>query len=238
MEDISRSMFRKGTSEGNESMANAAKYLAHFYFGNADIAEGKSTGVTKEDYKQESEVAKERREWDDQKQLEFRGVIERDLHQQLSDLVTGTDAKTGKSRLDPDEVLSPFIRNTIIDRVIADIGSTLQADKSHITYMDSLWSRARQNGRTETDKARIISAYLARARSLAPSLRSKYVSEAMGKKVRDVNQKRVKMSSIESKMPSNGRVSGSGQKSYSPKSIDYRKTSDYDILNDDITYKQ
>ena len=237
VEDIARSMFKKGMAEGNESLANSAKYLANYFFGDADIAEGKKTTVPRE--VPESDVSKERKEWEDSKQFEFRGSIEKDLRGQLVDLVTGSDPKTGRTKLDPDEVLSPFIRNTIIDRVIADIGATLQADKSHITYMDSLWSRARQNGRTDTDKSRIIAAYLARARSLAPSLRSKYVSEAMGKKVRDVNQKRVKMSSVEDRIPSNGRVSsGGGHRNYSPKSIDYRKTSDYDILNDDITYKQ
>lgn len=235
IEDVARSMFKKGTAENNESLANAAKYLAHYFFGNADIAEGKATTAVAE--KPESDVSKERKEWDDQRQFEFRTGIEKDLRGQLTDLITGSDPKTGKSRIDPDDILSPFIRNTIIDKVISDIGATLQADRSHISYMDSLWSRAKQNGRTDADKARIISAYLARARQLAPSLRSKYVSEALGKRVKDVNQKRAKIAAVDGKLPNNGRVSSSGSKSYNPKSIDYRKTSDYDILNDDIKYK-
>lgn len=235
IEDISRSMFKKGTAEGNENLANSAKYLAHYFFGDADIAEGKKTTVPREE--PESDVSKERKEWEDSKQSEFRGGIEKDLRGQLVDLITGTDGKTGRSKIDPDDILSPFIRNTIIEKVIQDIGSTLAADKSHLTYMDSLWSRARTNGRTDNDKARIISAYLARARSLAPSLRSKYVSEALGKKVRGENQKRVKMASVDERTPANGRTSGGGNRNYNPKSIDYRKTSDYDILNDDIKYK-
>lgn len=236
VEDVARSMFKKGTAEGNENLANAAKYLAHYFFGDADIAEGKKTTVVKEE--PESDVSRERREWEDSKHNEFRGTIEKDLRGQLVDLITGRDEKTGKARLDPDEVLSPFIKNTIIDKVIQDIGAALQGDKQHLSYMDSLWSRAKTNGRTDADKARIISAYLARARALAPSLRSKYVSEALGKRIRDANQKRVKLSSVEEKMPSNGRASsGSGNKGYNPKSIDYRKTSDYDILNDDIKYR-
>ena len=235
VEDICKSMYKKGITEGNESLANSAKYLSYYFFGEADIAEGKRTTIQQQ--QPQTDVSKERQDWENQKQLEFRGVIEKDLRGQLVDLITGTDAKTGHSKLDPDDVLSPFIRNTIIDRVIADIGSTLQADKSHINYMDSLWTRARQNGRTDTDKSRIIAAFLARARSLAPSLRSKYVSEAMGRKVRDVNQKRVKLASVDGRSPQNGRVASNGSRGYSPKSIDYRKTSDYDILNDDITYK-
>ena len=235
IEDISHSMFKKGIAENNENLQNSAKYLAYYFFGDADIAEGKKTTIPKE--QPESDVSRERREWEDSKQLDFRNGIEKDLRGQLVDVITGADPKTGKNKLDPDDVLSPFIRNTIIERVIADIGSTLQADKGHISYMDSLWSRARANGRTDNDKARIISAYLARARSLAPSLRSKYVSEALGKRIRGETQKRVKMSSVEDRMPSNGRVASTGSKGYNPKSINYRKTSDYDILNDDITYK-
>lgn len=235
VEDIARSMYKKGIAENNESMSNAAKYLAHYFFGNADVAEGKTTTVPKE--QPESDVSRERKEWEDQRQFEFRTNIEKDVRAQLVDLITGTDARTGKSRLDPDDILSPFIKNTIIEKVIQDIGATLQADKNHIAYMDSLWSRAKSNGRTDADKVRIITAYLTRARALAPSLRSKYVSEATGKRIRGENQKRVKMASIDEKMPSNGRVSGSSGKNYNPKSIDYRKTSDYDILNDDIKYK-
>lgn len=235
IEDISKSMYKKGMQEGNESLANSAKYLAHYFFGDADIAEGKTTSIPRA--APETDVSREKKEWEDQRQFEFRGSVEKDLRTQLNDIIVGQDSKTGKTKLDPDDVLTPFIRNTIIERVIADIGSTLQADKSHINYMDSLWTRAKQNGRTDTDKSRIISAYLARARSLAPSLRSRYVSEALGKRVRGENQKRVKMSSVEDRIPANGRVSSGGGKGYNPKSIDYRKTSDYDILNDDITYK-
>lgn len=236
IEDISRSMYRKGMQEGNESLANSAKYLANYFFGDPDIAEGKKTTIPRETT-QETDVSREKREWEDAKQFEFRGGVEKDLRTQLNDIIVGADPKTGKTRIDPDELLTPFIKNTIIEKVIAEIGSTLQADKSHLNYMDSLWTRAKQNGRTDTDKSRIISAYLARARALAPSLRSKYVSEALGKRVRGENQKRVKMSSVEDRMPANGRVSSSGGRGYNPKSIDYRKTSDYDILNDDITYK-
>lgn len=235
VEDIARSMFNKGTQEGNENLINSARYLAYHFFGDQDIAEGKKTTVPKE--APETDVSKEKREWENAKLLEFRGTVERDLKSQMVDLIVGEDQKTGKSKIDPDDVLSPFIRNTIIEKVIQDIGSTLVADKAHLNYMDSLWNRAKQNGRTDADKARIISAYLARARALAPSLRSKYVSEALGKKQRDANQKRVKLASIEEKLPSNGRVSSGGSRSYNPKSIDYRKTSDYDILNDDIKYK-
>jgi hypothetical protein len=232
IEDVAKNMYNKGRMEGDENIKNAALHLSNFFFGRTDIAEGKGSVITKED--PENEVSKEKREWEETKHNEFRRNVENDLRQQLVDVITGHDERTGKTKLDPDGILSPFIQQTIIDRVIQDIGNTLAADQAHMRYMDSLWSRAKSNGRTDTDKSRLISAFLARARSLAPSLRSKYVSEATGKRVRDVNQRREKAVSVQSRTPDVGRSSSNGRGSGR---IDYRKTSDYDILSDNITYK-
>jgi hypothetical protein len=236
VEDIARSMFARGVNEGNESMANAARYLSHYFFGNVDVAEGKTTTIKREE--PQNEVSKEKEEWENKKQFEFRGVIENDVRGQLTDIIVGLDERTGKAKLDPQELLSPFIRQTIIDRVIQDIGSTLGSDDAHLKYMDSLWARARINGRTTNDKERIVNAYLNRARAMAPALRSKYVSEALGKRVRAAGEKVSKVQSIPGRTPNIGKTPSNGRTDYNPKQIDYRKTSDYDILNDDIKYKQ
>ena len=236
VEDIARGMMQKGMYEQNESLQNAARYLSHYFFGNIEVAEGKKTTLQQE--QPQSDVSKERETWENQKQMEFRGTIERDLRGQLNDAILGADPRTGRSKLDPNDVLSPFIRQTIIERVIADIGSTLQSDSNHIRYMDSLWDRARTNGRTDNDKDKIIQAYMSRARALAPQLRSKYVSEALGRRVRQASDKIRVSESIPGRTPNVGRTSRNGSANVNPKSIDYRKTSDYDILNDDIKYKQ
>jgi hypothetical protein len=105
--------------------------------------------------------------------------------------------------------------------------------------MDSLWNKAKQNGRTDADKARILSSYLARAKSLIPSLRSKYVSEALGQKTRVASKDKEKIERVSERRDSgtSGKGSNSSTKNYHPKSINYSKTSDADILNDNITYK-
>jgi hypothetical protein len=237
VEDIAKNMFEKGKKEGNESLQNAARYLSDYFFGNTEIAEGKKTSIIK--VEDDSGVKQEREKFDNEKSVVFKGTIETDVRSQLVSLIEGKDSKTGKSRLDPDSVFSNFIRTTIIDRVIEDLGSQLTLDKDHIRYMDSLWNKAKQSGRTDADKARIISAYLARAKSLVPSLRSKYVSEALGQKTRISSEKKEKIEEINSRVSSGtqGRGSNGKEKGYNPKSINYSKTSDADILNDDITYK-
>jgi hypothetical protein len=237
VEDIARNMFAKGVKDGNESLQNAARYLSDYFFGNTEIAEGKKTSIIK--IEDNNEVKQEREKFDNEKLTAFRSGVETDLRSQLVRAIEAKDIKTGKSRLDPDEVFSNFIRTTIIDRIIEDLGTQLTSDKDHIRYMDSLWNKAKQNGRTDADKTRILSSYLARAKSLIPSLRSKYVSEALGQKTRISSGKKEKVENISERTDSGtqGRGSNGSNKNYHPKSINYSKTSDADILNDNITYK-
>ncbi len=237
VEDIARSMFAKGVKAGDESMQNAARYLSDYYFGDVAFAEGKKTSVVKLDT--DPEISKQREEFEREKDTSFRGGVESSVKSQLVSLIESKDEKTGKLRLDPDGVFSPFIKSTIIDHIIRDLGTQLTADKDHIRFMDSLWTKARRSGRTDEDKARIISAYLARAKSLIPSLRSKYVSEALGTKVKTSVKRKELSETSESRRESGsqGRSSNGGQKNYNPKSINFDKTSDEDILNDNITYK-
>jgi hypothetical protein len=237
IEDVSRAMYNRGKAEGDSNIVNAALHLSQFFFGKTDIAEGKSSTVPRVDEGQ-IKLDQEKREWEDRKHLEFRSSLETDLRTQLDDIIIGLDERTGKTKLDPNDVLSPFIRQTIVDHVVQDIGAALAADTSHLRYMDSLWSRAKTNGRKDSDKQKIISAYLNRARSMAPALRSKYVSEALGRRSRAAGEKLKKVESIPARTPNVGR-SSNGKDNYSPyKKIDYRKTSDYDILSDDIKYKE
>jgi hypothetical protein len=237
VEDIAKNMFSKGVKENNESMQNAARYLSDYFFGNTEIAEGKKTSIVK--IEDNNEVKQEREKLDNERNTAFRGGVETDVRNQLVSLIEGLDSKTGKSRIDPDNVFSKFIKTTITDRIIADLGDQLTSDKDHIRFMDSLWEKSKRNGRTEADKARIVSTYLARAKSLIPSLRSKYVSEALGQKTRVASDKKEKVEEINSRINSgsNGRGSNTNSKNYNPKSIDYSKTSDADILNDNIKYR-
>jgi hypothetical protein len=237
VEDVARNMFNKGVKEKDENLQNAARYLSDYFFGNTEIAEGKRTSIPK--IEENTEVAKEREEWDNERGNAFRSTVEKDVRNQLNSLIEGKDPKSGKSRLDPDGVFSPFIKNTIIDKIIEDLGTQLASDKDHIRFMDSLWSKAKRNGRTDEDKARLLSAYLARAKSLIPTLRSKYVSEALGQKVRISTSRKEKSEVTESRRDAGtlGRGSNGSNKNYNPKSINYNKTSDADILNDNITYK-
>jgi hypothetical protein len=231
VEDVARNMFQKGTRDKDENMQNAARYLSEYFFGSTEVAEGKKTTVIKDEAK-DPEVAKEREEYELERYTEFRGGVSNTIRADLKSVIDN-------EKLDPKKIFSPFIKSTIIDRIVKDIEDQLQSDKDHIRFMTSLWNRANKNGRTDEDKARIVSAYLARAKSLIPSIRSKYVSEALGQRQRTSEEKKRIATENQNRRDagSQGRSSGARKENYDPKAIDYRKSSDMDILNDNISYK-
>jgi hypothetical protein len=238
VQDVARNMFNKGVKDKNEDLQNAARYLSEYFFGDVEVAEGKKSSF-KQEAPPDNSVKEERENFENQRNTEFRSIVSVSTKASLINQIDSKDPNTGKSRLDPDGVLSNFIKQTIIDRIINDIGTELTADKDHTRFMDSLWEKSRRNGRTDEDKARISSAYLARAKSLIPSLRSKYVTEALGGKQRASVQRKDKVEEVGSRKDAgaSGKASNGHVKGYNPKSINYNKTSDEDILNDNITYK-
>ena len=229
IEDVARSMFKKGEKEKNENLQNAARHLADYFFGDLAVAEGTKSFVKQPDPKIEAE-SKAEEKYDLERYNTFRNSVRGDVATRMNTLITDGDKLSS---------LSPFLQGVVVDKIIEQVGKTLEADSDHMKYMDSLWDRAKRNGRKDEDKGRIISAYLARAKSLIPSLRSKFLSEINGKGPAASADKLKKVATASSRTDTNtsGKPTGTKGADYNPKKIDYHKTSDLDILNDDIHYK-
>lgn len=227
VEDICRQMYAKGKRENNENISNSAEFVAEYFFGDAKYATGDKTSVAPKPAAAETEVATERTQFE----RERYDVALRDVSTSAMKSLMGL---IDNEKLDPSGTLSPFIRKTIIDNVLKDIGEAVVGDKAHMRYMDTLWANAKRGG--YRDLSRIESAYLARAKGLVSALRAKYVSEATGRKMKTAQADKTKIQNIQSRKDvtasgSASRSGGSGGK------VDYRKSSDMDILNDKISYK-
>jgi len=112
------------------------------------------------------------------------------------------------------------------DEIFKSVNSQLNADKVHMRNMDSLWKQASKS-LTSANKTSIINAYLARAKQIIPSVKSKMLSEARG---------------ASGNKQQNQQNNNSGQpakpfKVTSAKQVDWSKTSDHDFLSGKITYK-
>lgn len=225
IEDVVRRAYDKGTKEKNENLQNSALFIAEFFFGDESFATGKKTSVAPVT-EGKSEVETDREKFNNERYTVALSSAQTNCKSSLVKLIDN-------DKFDPQGALSPFIKKTIINSIIDEIGTQLTADKAHMRYMDTLWANAKRGD--YRDLSRIESAYLARAKDLVSSLRVKYISDAMGKRMTIAKGNKQKLQNIQSRKEggSSGTPSKTGGKTGR---IDYSKTSDDDILNDRITY--
>lgn len=210
-------LVRNFHNSDDENQKNAALLLSQWLFKDTGVAEGKKTF--------QKEIKLEKR--DESKDVETfnqkAGEVGAKANQALGALVL--------KNLDPGNALTPSIKKLVLNDIINQIQNQLGSDKEHMTVMNSRWKRAKSNGYTDDDQAKIISTFLARAKSLIPSISTKVMNDALGTQKKASKDKEERISAVAPvRRESNGGHSGAA----APKSngkMDYRKMSDLDILN-------
>ena len=200
----------------DENEQNAALVISNFIFGTTEVAEGKKSFVKK------IEPIKKQDDGFDK--------------QQIDDALSKANNALGlivNQGLDPNKVLTPFVRKQVIKETIEQIHSQLSQDKSHGVVMLSRWKRAKIANYSEDEKAKIISTFLARAKSLIPSIRTKLVNDALGTQKKQSKEREDKITKNLSPKISSGGVSNNGSSHVDSKKVSYKDMSDLDILNSD-----
>lgn len=223
IEDLLYYASQDGTKQGNKNLTLAARHLANYVFANG----GDIPDITKREGKKEPHPA--------EKELE----VERATHatEKFHSAVTSIADK-----IDPEinQVIkakltdfSPFEVKMIVKEVRAELDDALKSDKAFQSQLRGLWKRAQDNGYSLDALSRIKSAWLERAKALAPGIRNRLRQEALDAKTDKGSSvqsgKKRSFTNSSGRAPSPG--SSVGRMSSDPKKVDWRKTSDMDILN-------
>jgi len=224
-------------SAKDDKTKDAAKLFAEYCFGEQaqDILDKKKTFIPT--LQTEEKKDPEREKFYKERYEAFDSDIRTMAFNGLSSMITAKD-KNGKDRLDPDEIFSPWMRKTLIEKISQDVQSQMSADKDHMKYMDGLWEKAKKSSYTAEWKTRIISAFLARARQLVTASRSRLVSEALGTESK--RSGRTREVAERTRRPEGGGGGAPAKRTGtfdSSRKVDYSKTSDEDLINDNITYR-
>lgn len=210
----------------DENTRNAALVLSEWIFG-ADgeaLAKGQKSLAKSIQITEEQKKLKEERE--ERTSTAFRasvGKVQEVISKSLESMIIKSVS------FDPDKVFSPSLRKMGAQEVIKRVMSQLSADQGHMAVMAARWKRARANGFTSDDESKIISTYLARAKSLIPGAASKVSSAMLGTKTRAAENKSDK-ARVFPKQDNSGRAAAGNGNGKQTK--DYSKMSDLDILND------
>lgn len=185
LKQILRAAYREGNGDKTD-LGRAAAYIHKYFFNDTDFnkkAEIESGVKAKEKSKEQVEYENRIKTIDEREYTTFKTSVDTTYVNRMSNII--------REKLDKDERINDYMKKNIISDILTEIRDQLNGDKSYLAKMSSLFKQAQANGYTGDFKSRILTAALARAKSLTPAIRAKVVSEALGKgKVREEKKER------------------------------------------------
>jgi len=234
--NFTRIMFDAGLRNENDNLKNAALVAALHFFGDQKVASGEKE-IKLPTSKKEGSVENEKLE---RERTSFRNERYSTFY---NDVVQSADSQLSKAilnGLDPKEEMTEGIKELISEKVMKEMTMTLAKDPSHTSRMDSLWRKAAKDNFSGNWKSKIISAYLEAAKEIMPRVRAKVRAGILGIRERhsetsggERKEKRIEPNST----TGGGRRSSSDTKNLDAKKIDWRKTSDLDLIRGNVTLK-
>lgn len=227
---LMQNLVRAMVKDKDENTKNAGMVLSQFIFGEdgEDIATGKKSVAVRN-------VTTEQAKQSEAKEVELNTKFRASAGRVQETITKSLESQILKSKLfDPNKVFSPALRKMGAQEVIKSIMNTLTQDMGHMSVIASRWKRARSNGYTSDDESKIISTYLARAKSLIPNAASKVSASMLGSKKKDSSNRSARLSAVAGRKENNsGRHASSSSSSNGKSRADLRKMSDMDILEMD-----
>jgi hypothetical protein len=217
---VLKNAYAEGERTDNDNLKFGAAHLAKYIFGDENFASG-GKAVPELQFKADEKLEEERANFRIEKFNEARDAVITYSLKRLENEI--------KSGLPKD--ISQRLSTIIIDQVVTEIDSALKKDDGHINLMKRLWKQAEKGNFSGEHKARISSAYLARARNMVPKLRQNILNELVGESDETSRpQRRLQ--------PSGSPPSNNGRQEVTSKNIQYEKSGDLDIIQGKATLKK
>lgn len=225
VKNLLNAAFADARSRDDKNLENAARWLSKFIYGSFEIPQNQAQPSRPDPEREALET--EKRQFAQQRFVAARDEV---LSNSVGEVITNV-SKT----IDPEGKLTPFMKDTLTQKVMETLDGVLKNDQRHMNAMASLWRRAVKANFTPEWKARIRSAYLARARQEIPGAIAKVRKEA-GMGALKAQQKPAEKPAAFSPQPAAGRpIPRKIDGPVDPKRVDWKRTSDMDILNGRIT---
>jgi len=226
LEDLIRLTYNDGKRLNDKNLMYAAGHIAKHVFGEARIPEPRtqSTGP----HPAEVQLREERSRHFNERYGSFNQELATESYTRLERIAD-------RGITDPEGKLNGFTRKAIVKEALAELDERLGEDQQLANTLRQLWRRATVGGFTKEHKEGILNAHLSRAKQLLPGIRNRMVAEALGQKVAGKNNNKQKRD-----IPSGGRgaVGQRGMGRINPRTIDWSKTSDEDILAGKVTTRK
>ena len=174
-------MYQAGTSRNNENLKMAAQIFNEFVFGDGTIRAPQpltqpKTDTGKSDLEQREEKFR-------QQQLDK-------STEELTEKVQNTLTATIERYIDPNELMTSFVKKNAIKDVLAQVDSSIEEDSRFRATYNKLWERAAENGYDRASLDKIKKAYLSKAQLLlGPAIKTVRAEALKGVKKSEKQEK-------------------------------------------------
>lgn len=234
IETFLANVFEHGKRVGDKNLMASAKHASNYIFGTPDIRDPSRRQVERGPHPAEKKLEEERKQWNQTRFQEASSEVSAEID-------TVLEAEIAKG-LDPDKVLSPRQRVTLIREIKDAIDEQLSKDTAFGRQMKSLWQQATTSGYSKDKRTQIKNAFLGRAKALVPGVRSRLRAEWLGEKPEKSSgksEKEEKPAPRKRDIPETGRAAAErGKTPPRPSEVDYNRTSDMDLIEGRFTRKR
>lgn len=208
-----RAIFNHGVQNKSKNHVLAAQYISQFLWDNEDVAAATS-------FKAPEKVDRTRENEFISRQIETsEAYVDRRVTSKLSKRLVAV--------IDPNGERNSFERDALVSKAIAEVNKIVISDKAFGAQLKSLWRKAQRDGFAADSLTKIVGAYLGRANVSMPAVLAKM----------KISGKKEKIKGKTTVTPESRGQRNESQKVVKSGDIDYRRTSDADILNDKVTFK-
>ena len=159
-----REMFQEANNKNNDSLKNAATILHDFVFGTTKWTP--PTNLSQEqspaDSKGVSDLEKREREFNERRFTTAQNDI--------STRVDNSIKATIEQHMDPNNHMTPFIKNAATEKALKQVEDLLGKDTRFKSLLDRLWQNAAEKDFAKPEMDKIKSACISKARTLLPSV--------------------------------------------------------------------
>lgn len=218
---VLKASYQEGERTDNDNLKYGAAHVSKFIFGDETFASG-GKAVPDLQFKEDKDLEEERAKFRIEKFTEARDAVVNYSVKRLE-----AEIKNGLPKDIPQR-----LSMIIVDQVIEQIDKSLNKNEEHLNFMKRLWKQAEKGNFSGEHKARISSAYLARARNMVPKLRQTILSELVGESGENNGSRQQRRLS-----PGGGPPSNTGRQQVTSKNVRYEKSDDLSIIQGNATLK-
>ena len=221
--DVLRKVYETGVARGDKNLVNSSKHIASLIW---PTHKGAIPDLsTAPDRKSPELEERERKLAEREAQL-----VQRD-QQAFVGSIKGTSERLLRKRvekgLDPNAVLSPFLKNSVVEKTMREVQEMLNEDQRFNMVMQRTFDRARRSGFTNEYKTRMVGTFIGRAAQLIGPIRRRLLLAALGKTDKGEGGERPPVR----RAVGEGSAAGGRERALKASDIDFESSSDLDILS-------